>query len=436
MCVKYDLVPHRKHFEDLILSRDYDTEQADPEHGGEGGAVGESGVAHRRNQCFTIGEGTGTELMSTSPSRSPRWENYSRLLSKDSWRTTAVSTAHEPALVPRNLRSQLEAEGSACGGEDGGSSSGNAGAADGAGGGGDSGGGGDGGGASGEGGAASLLDDYKKKTPSDGAATFEALVLDKLDGPSDGRPSGLRWRNVGRRKPQGEELTDDNIGRLKDELKRRTTFRQEEWDKLEVTKLRTDHFVEAGGCYFQPADEEHAERVELRKRLLWVFGGFLGLHEAVSLFYFAGRLTSYVSAGEWTWPWGWHTCPATETCNDLWVVLARLLYNSTIAKTPLVLGGLFVFECLLLDYDAEQLVRYVDVCEVRNKDTIGMVRHASIRMHARMELLALQPRVQHPMVAALCAWRRCSVCVAPQLIGLHPHGTPPTDTPSMGPLRS
>jgi len=114
--------------------------------------------------------------------------------------------------------------------------------------------------------------------------------------------------------------------------------------------------------------QEHKERVEVRKRLQW-FHLLIGVQLVVCFLYFLARLTASLSQNT-IQPLGISLCPSTEDCTQWQVVLARFVYDSTVRCTPLVLGGLFIFECSLLNYDAEQLARYIDVCEVRNDETI------------------------------------------------------------------
>ena len=106
----------------------------------------------------------------------------------------------------------------------------------------------------------------------------------------------------------------------------------------------------------------------MRKRLQW-FHLLIGVQLVVCFLYFLARLTASLSQNT-IQPLGISLCPSTEDCTQWQVVLARFVYDSTVRCTPLVLGGLFIFECSLLNYDAEQLARYIDVCEVRNDETI------------------------------------------------------------------
>eukprot|EP00802_Teleaulax_amphioxeia_P007444 Tamp_07450.p1 GENE.Tamp_07450~~Tamp_07450.p1 ORF type:complete len:471 (-),score=41.33 Tamp_07450:902-2314(-) len=65
--------------------------------------------------------------------------------------------------------------------------------------------------------------------------------------------SGLRWKNVGTRKPihgtPGLEITN---ARLAAALARKNEFSAEEWTTFGVYDLHMENFIKSGGCYFQP----------------------------------------------------------------------------------------------------------------------------------------------------------------------------------------
>jgi len=62
---------------------------------------------------------------------------------------------------------------------------------------------------------------------------------------------GLKWLNVGHRKPTpGQELEHQQ---LCEALAGKTEFTQQEWDGFNVTNLREDHFVKSGHDHFKPA---------------------------------------------------------------------------------------------------------------------------------------------------------------------------------------
>ena len=64
---------------------------------------------------------------------------------------------------------------------------------------------------------------------------------------------GLRWRRVGRLRPGGVELRH---AELRAALLLKSAFTPAEWEAFSVGHtLRTDHFVCAGGTYFQPETE-------------------------------------------------------------------------------------------------------------------------------------------------------------------------------------
>ena len=70
---------------------------------------------------------------------------------------------------------------------------------------------------------------------------------------------GLKWENAGPTKPvPGQELDHDQ---LREALKDKTEFTQQEWNGFGITNLRKDHFVKRGANYFKPAKSLVARRV-------------------------------------------------------------------------------------------------------------------------------------------------------------------------------
>tara|TARA_Y100000741_G_C18259709_1_gene560176 strand:+ start:1177 stop:2124 length:948 start_codon:yes stop_codon:yes gene_type:complete len=62
--------------------------------------------------------------------------------------------------------------------------------------------------------------------------------------------SGLKWRDIGSRRPlKGTELTNEELSKA---LQTKLEFSPVEWDAFAVRELKMEHFVEAGGRYFQP----------------------------------------------------------------------------------------------------------------------------------------------------------------------------------------
>jgi len=85
---------------------------------------------------------------------------------------------------------------------------------------------------------------------------------------------GLKWKDVGTAKPKGGiELTNgsnQNRNKLAEALTKKTEFAQVEWDAFEITGLRADHFVQAGGTYFQPAPPSITHQPDLVGQ--WISG--------------------------------------------------------------------------------------------------------------------------------------------------------------------
>ena len=66
---------------------------------------------------------------------------------------------------------------------------------------------------------------------------------------------GLKW-NAGATKPPGaKELQNDSLAVA---LLHKTEFTLEEWRDFDILDLRSDHFVESGGCYYTPCAAWHS----------------------------------------------------------------------------------------------------------------------------------------------------------------------------------
>jgi len=67
-----------------------------------------------------------------------------------------------------------------------------------------------------------------------------------------GAALGLKWENAGLAKPvPGQELDHPQ---LREALKDKSEFTQQEWNGFGIRNLRKDHFVKRGDNYFKPAD--------------------------------------------------------------------------------------------------------------------------------------------------------------------------------------
>ena len=91
------------------------------------------------------------------------------------------------------------------------------------------------------------------KSPDDDPDAFAAFLERLKIAPTpEGGATGLKWRDVGSRRPPGPKLKN---GMLAEALQRKTVFSQEEWVSFGVQGLRADHFVKSGHSYFVPETE-------------------------------------------------------------------------------------------------------------------------------------------------------------------------------------
>ena len=75
-------------------------------------------------------------------------------------------------------------------------------------------------------------------------------------------PLGLKWENCGPTKPvPGQELDHPQ---LREALKDKTEFTQQEWIGFGITNLRKDHFVKMGDNYFKPAAQTQGSVITVK----------------------------------------------------------------------------------------------------------------------------------------------------------------------------
>ena len=87
-----------------------------------------------------------------------------------------------------------------------------------------------------------------------------------LDQRVDENPSGLKWTNVGCKKPTfGRELDKPELAHA---LTEKTDFKQKEWDDFEISMLRYDDFIKGGECYFKPAECGIEKFIDIANRKL------------------------------------------------------------------------------------------------------------------------------------------------------------------------
>ena len=73
---------------------------------------------------------------------------------------------------------------------------------------------------------------------------------------------GLKWENGGPTKPvPGQELDHPQ---LREALKDKTEFTQQEWIGFGITNLRKDHFVKMGDNYFKPAAQTQGSVITVK----------------------------------------------------------------------------------------------------------------------------------------------------------------------------
>ncbi len=110
-----------------------------------------------------------------------------------------------------------------------------------------------------------------------------------LDGREIGGTSGLKWINVGTKKPsKGKELNNTALATA---VKTKTELTQQEVDDLRIFDLRMDDFIMSGDSYFKPGSHGLTGNGFLEKDALRV----LGIDNYLDLWGLSGKVVEKAS---------------------------------------------------------------------------------------------------------------------------------------------